>query len=242
METKVLIGCSSYYNNKWKGIFYPDDLPAKQWFEYYSSQFNTFEINSSFYRMPTLKSLQSWFEKAPEDFIFSVKAPKAITHEKRFVDCAVELKLFYEACRGGLRHKCGPVLFQLPPSFGFSTDGLQQILGKIDPDFTNVIEFRNESWWNEDVYEALRSSGVAFCNVSYPKLPETIIHTSPTGYFRLHGNRRLFYSSYEQEELNRILTDLKNSRFETAYVYFNNTASAAGIENALLLKNFVSKI
>ncbi|RZJ34802.1 MAG: DUF72 domain-containing protein [Flavobacterium sp.] len=242
MEIKILIGCSSYYNHKWKGIFYPEDLPAKQWFEYYCNHFKTFEINSSFYRIPTLKSLQTWFEKTPADFTFSVKGPKAITHEKRFVDCKAELDRFYDACRNGLKEKCGPILFQLPPSYQFEPENLQQILDSMNPDFVNVIEFRNESWWNDETFEALRSANVIFCNVSYPKLPETTIETSFTGYFRLHGNRRLFYSTYEREELNRILTDIKNSQFETAYVYFNNTASAAGIENALLLQNLISGI
>lgn len=231
------MGCSAYNNTNWKGNFYPADVPRNKWFEYYCEHFNTYELNSTFYRFPTVKSLQGWYYKTPEDFTFAVKAPKVITHLKQFIDCHQESEEFYSTCHKGLGKKLGCILFQLPPSMAYSAHRLALILSYMNADFCNVIEFRNETWWRQEVYDALRESDVTFCNVSYPKLPTTLIQTTDKGYFRLHGVPKLFYSGYTADELEQLYNAIRlTTPWKEVYVYFNNTASTAGILNAIELK------
>ena len=182
--------------------------------------------------------MQGWYKKAPEGFTYAVKAPKQITHIKRFEDCTEEIAKFYNACKEGLSEKLGPILFQLPPSFSYSEERLQLITSSLNPNFINVIEFRNESWWREDVYSALAEASITFCSVNYPKLPTTVAATTQTGYVRLHGNPKLFYSEYSEPELQQLYSDiLKQHNLKEVYVYFNNTASEAGIINAQQFKD-----
>lgn len=231
-------GCSSFNNRRWIGVFYPDDLPAKEWFAYYCKHFNTYELNATFYRFPTAKSLHTWYKKSPDGFIFSVKAPKLITHIKKFVGCAREINDFYVACRDGVNDKLGCVLFQFPPSFHYSPDRLQLIINSLNPDFKNVIEFRHESWWIQEVYDAFIKDSFIFCSVNYPGLPTTIIETASTGYVRLHGNPQLFYSEYSAEELSKMYDEIRRAnKLKEIFIYFNNTASTAGILNALTIKH-----
>ena len=233
MKKFINIGCSSYQNAQWKGIFYPEDMPARQWFGFYCRHFNTYEINATFYKFPTLRIMQNWYNKAPESFIYAVKAPKQITHIKKFIDCQEDIDRFYAICREGLSDKLGCILFQLPPSFNYSEERLDLIINSLNPDFKNVVEFRNESWWRQDVCDALTKSGITFCNVNYPKLPTVIIATTNIGYVRLHGNPRLFYSEYTVGMLQELYNDiLSKKKFSEVFVYFNNTASSAAIINA----------
>lgn len=236
MKTELRIGCSSFYNSYWKDIFYPSDIPRKQWFDYYCQHFNTYEINGTFYRFPTLKTFQDWFDKTPDDFLFSVKAPKEITHIRKFVDCGLLLKDFYARAAEGLKHKLAGILFQFPPSYDYSPEKLQLIISNLNPDFANVLEFRHKSWIPE-VWNELIKHNITFCSVSYPKLPETVFTLAPLIYVRLHGNSKLFYSEYTSAELKNLKEIISNSEVaEKAFVYFNNTASAAGIINALEMK------
>ena len=115
--TKFFVGCSSFATPSWKSIFYPDDIPKKDWFTYYSSIFNTYEYNGSFYRFPTVSSLKKWYDKTPHEFIFSIKVPKTITHTKKLIDSAQEIEDFYSVISEGLSDKLGCVLWQFPPSF-----------------------------------------------------------------------------------------------------------------------------
>ena len=234
-------GCSSYNNGYWKGIFYPEDLPRSQWFEYYCRHFGTYELNASFYRFPTVKSLQGWYNKTPEDFKFSVKAPKLITHTKLFTDCRQETDEFYSICHKGLGQKLSCILFQLPPSLEYTPHHLALIINYMNPDFCNVIEFRNETWWRDEVYNALRENNITFCNVSYPKLPTTLVQTAKLGYFRLHGVPRLFYSDYNDDEINQLYEAIKARDLKDVYVYFNNTAGKAGIGNAIEMDRLAKK-
>lgn len=235
-EPILHIGCSSYATRSWQPLFFPDGLPTKEWFEYYCRHFNTYELNSTFYRFPILKTLQGWYEKAPDNFIYSIKVPKVITHIKRLEDCEAEIEKFYDVAREGLKTKLGCILFQLPPSFTYSEERLEKVIKSVNPQFTNVVEFRHQSWWRQDVFEALIQSNITFCSVDYPKLPNEVIKTASTGYVRMHGNPKLFYSEYTPDQIKSIFEQLKDSGFKQAYIYFNNTASTAGIVNALEAK------
>ena len=235
-KTDIHTGCSSYYNFRWSEIFYPTDIGRNKWFEYYCQHFNTYEINGTFYKFPTAKTLQTWYRKAPEGFTFSLKVPKVITHIKKLEDCMKELAEFYSACSEGLADKLGCVLFQLPPSFSYTEERLQHVLNAANPHFKNVVEFRNESWWRQEVFDALAAHNITFCSVSYPKLSSQVIVTNDIAYYRFHGNPRLFYSEYNSEELIEVYRQTIQSKAKEAYIYFNNTASTAAILNALTFK------
>jgi uncharacterized protein YecE (DUF72 family) len=236
MKNKILIGCSSYNNRYWKGIFYPDNLTASGMFEFYYQHFNTYEFNGSFYRFPTLKVFTNWYNKSPEEFLFSVKAPKEITHIKQFSDCENLISEFYNVCKMGLKEKLACVLFQFPPSYYFTLERLHHIIKNLDLKFQNVIEFRHESWWNDAVWNAFLENNITFCSVSHPQLPQTIFKNFPLVYIRLHGIPKMFYSSYPLQELLHIRDE---TNLKSGFIYFNNTASEAGILNALELKNLI---
>ncbi len=229
------IGCSSYATPSWKTLFYPDGLPKKKWFDCYAKHFKTYELNSTFYRFPTMQSLQSWYDKVDDNFKFSIKVPKVITHLKRLQNCDKEIEDFYLATDEGLKNKLACILWQLPPSFSFSSERLESALRVMNPNFKNVVEFRHESWWRDDVFKQLRKNNITFCNVNYPHLPTSIQQTTAIGYIRMHGNPQLFYSQYTEEEVETLYRDVYNAGFEEAYIYFNNTASTAAIINALHL-------
>jgi uncharacterized protein YecE (DUF72 family) len=233
MKSEVLIGCASFNNRFWKGVFYPENLPASKWFAFYCQHFNTYEFNGSFYKFPTVRIFENWYNKTPEDFIFSVKAPKEITHINKFTDCKELITAFYAICKTGLKEKLGCILFQFPPSYHFTSERLQQIIDNLDLDFKNVIEFRHQSWWNQEVWDAFSTNNITFCSVSHPQLPQTIFKEFSLIYIRLHGIPKMFYSSYSTEELLHIKNEIAS---KPAFVYFNNTASEAGILNALELQ------
>ena len=233
MQTIFKIGCSGFYNKHWKNVFYPDDLPQSKWLNFYSEHLNTVEINSTFYRFPTVKNLQTWYEKSPVNFLFSIKAPKQITHINRFNDSQSIIDDFYSVCQQGMKDKLGCILFQLPPSIHFSEEKLMQIINSLNPDFKNVIEFRHSSWWTQDVYDELSKKHIVFCSVSHPTLPDTIIANMETVYVRLHGVPQMFYSNYSIEQIEKLhQTIIEQSQIKEAFIYFNNTASTAGILNA----------
>lgn len=231
--TKFFVGCSSFATASWKSVFYPDDLPKKDWFTYYCKYFNTYEFNGSFYRFPTAESLKKWYDKTPNGFTFSIKVPKAITHTKKLLDCEQEIADFYSVIAEGLSDKLGCVLWQFPPSFLYSEDSLNKVLNVLNDRFKNVVEFRHESWWNTFVIEKLQSKNTVFCNPSYPRLPKHTIKNNSCGYFRQHGVPKLFYSEYSLTEIETLYEQIIAKNYNEVYVYFNNTASTAAIINAL---------
>jgi uncharacterized protein YecE (DUF72 family) len=242
MAKQWFIGCSGFAYKEWKEFFYPEGLPQSRWFQYYTEHFNTLELNVTFYRFPTLKSLQGWYNKAPEGFVFSAKVPRSITHYRKFEDTERMLNDFYGLLKEGLKEKMGCVLFQLPGSFKYSKEKLQKMIGQIDYSFTNVIEFRNEEWWRKDVMTALKKNNIAFCGVSYPKLSDDAVMNTAIPYYRFHGVPKLFFSEYSKAFVKKVYKQLnEKKRIKTVYVYFNNTATQAAINNARYLQSLIKE-
>jgi uncharacterized protein YecE (DUF72 family) len=238
-ENLFHIGCSGYYYRQWKNTFYPPGTPSKDWLKYYSSIFNTVELNSSFYHIPRLQSLQKQFENTPDNFKFSVKVHRSITHYKKLKDCKQQIKDFNELIQEGLAYKLGCLLFQFPPSFIFSKEHLHLILNQIPEGSKNVIEFRHSSWWCEEVRNALREKSLTFCNVDYPKLPGEIRDETKLFYLRLHGTPDLFKTSYEDKRLRYYSKHIPPK--SASYVFFNNTFYDAGWQNAKELIRLVKE-
>lgn len=145
-EKNLYIGCSGFYNNDWKGTLYPEEAKSKDYLSLYAQQFNAVEINSTFYRKPTAKTLQKWFDETPENFKFFIKIPKTISHEKRLENCREEIGEFCTHIQTKLKEKLAGFLYQFPPSFKNTEENLNLILENINDQFLNVIEFRHESW------------------------------------------------------------------------------------------------
>src|SRR3954462_8086074 len=201
------IGCSGFHYKHWKGIFYPERLAKSKWFDYYNDRFKTLELNVTFYRFPRLPALQTWYESSPDKFSFSVKAPRAITHYRQFNNCQQFLADFYGTTEEGLKDKLGCVLFQLPSRTTYKEEKLEQIIESLNPSFTNVVEFRNETWWNAHVYNRLAERNITFCGMSHPSLPDTVVQNTETIYYRLHGVPDLNKSKYDVEVLRKISDD-----------------------------------
>ncbi|MBC7828170.1 MAG: DUF72 domain-containing protein [Chitinophagaceae bacterium] len=236
------IGCSGFHYKEWKEIFYPAGLPQNRWFEYYSRQFNTLELNTTFYRFPRLSFLQNWYNKSPELYRFSAKAPRLITHYKQFNDSKRMLSDFYGTCREGLGNKLGCILFQLPDRIRFSDEMLDRIIEHMDPAFTNVIEFRHAAWWQNKVYRKLAMHGIHFCSISYPGLPEKLVQSSSLVYYRFHGIPRLYKSCYKKHTvINMGEQLLKNKKNQQAFIYFNNTWGTGALRNARQLLSYLHR-
>jgi len=234
------IGCSGFHNKDWKKVFYPEDLPQSKWFEYYCSHFNVLELNTTFYRFPRVEFLYKWYKKSPADFKFSVKAPRLITHYKQFNDTENLLQDFYSTIREGLKEKLGVILFQLPARVIYSEEFLQRIIQNLDNTFHNTIEFRHVSWWNEHVFTQLSKRNIIFCGISIKDLPDEIIANTSVIYYRFHGIEHLYYSQYSLQTIKDFAAELSQKTIaKTAYIYFNNTATTAALNNARELEDLI---
>jgi uncharacterized protein YecE (DUF72 family) len=239
---KWWIGCSGFHYKHWKGIFYPDKLAQSKWFDYYNNHFKTLELNVTFYRFPRLSFLETWYTKSPAVFSFSVKVPRAITHYKQFNNTKQMLDDFYGTTREGLKEKLGCILFQMPGRMAFKEEKLDQIIESLDPAFTNVLEFRNESWWTAHVYNKLAENNITFCSMSHPSLPEAVVQNTKTVYFRFHGVPNLYSSKYDITILKKISDEIEtNSSTKEAFIYFNNDIGGAAIINAIEMEEYVRK-
>lgn len=238
--SKFRVGCSGYYYTAWKNKFYPEGLQPKNWLAYYSTVFNSVELNGTFYRTPKLADLTKYAQCAVSDFKFAVKMSKYITHTLKLKDSKEHIIDFQELIREGLGHKCSYFLFQLPPSFQYSEENLERILANIPHQSTNVIELRHISWWNKEVEHAFTQAGLTFCNVDFPGMDTHFIHTSPHFYLRLHGNPELFKSSYSREALEGFYEKFPVDA-KCYNVYFNNTYYEAGYTNAHQLIDIIGK-
>jgi uncharacterized protein YecE (DUF72 family) len=232
------IGCSGFHYKEWKGIFYPEKLAQRKWFGYYSAHFNTLELNVTIYRFPRVGFLRNWYELSPAGFSFSVKAPRLITHYKQFLNAGQQLTDFYSTIREGLDDKLACVLFQLPSRVKYSREMLQRITDGLDPAFLNVIEFRHESWWTQEVYDVLAKHHICFCGISHPDLPDDPIINTDFMYYRYHGVPKLYWSEYADADIGTFAEVAADAKLRAAYVYFNNTASMAAIHNAMQLQQY----
>ena len=239
-KENLYIGCSGFYNNDWKGSLYPEDIKSKDFLRLYAHEFNSVEINSTFYRKPTAKTLLKWFDETPEDFKFFIKIPKTVSHEKRLEDCKEEISEFCLHIQSHLKEKLSGFLYQFPPSFKNTQENVDLILNTIDFNYLNVIEFRHESWWRDEIFNILKDNNIIFSGVSFPgNLPENMIVNHPEIiYYRLHGKPILYKSEYSEELLNGLAEKIKSEQKKT-FIFFNNTWGTAAIKNSLYLKKIL---
>jgi uncharacterized protein YecE (DUF72 family) len=239
MKKIFRIGCSGYYYPSWKNNFYPKGLQPRDWLQHYSSVFNTVELNGTFYRVPKLNDLKKYKEKTPGDFKFSVKMNRTITHLKKLKDTQGLIEEFQKLLYDGLENKMMNFLFQMPPSFHCTEENISRLIEQIPKHTHNVVELRHGSWWNPDTEKLFRENNLTFCNVDFPGLNSYVISTTPSFYFRFHGNPELFKSSYSTEELQKFYGQFPDDCSEYS-IYFNNTYYDAAYKNALELRSIIT--
>ena len=233
---KVFIGCSGWNYKDWRGKFYPEKLAQKNWLEFYAKEFNTVEVNNTFYRFPRDSSLLSWKDTAPEGFRFTLKGSRYVTHMKKLKEVSESVDNFHNAA-ALLEEKLSCILWQLPPNLHRNDEKLKVFCETLNPADKNVIEFRHLSWFDSEVYSLLSKYGVSFCSISSPEFPDDMITTSEIGYVRFHGEGKNWYDYYyAQEQLEKWHHKILNSGVKEVYVNFNNDIGANAVENAKQLK------
>ena len=233
----IYIGTSGFSYHHWAEKFYPKGIKQSDWLTYYAKYFQSVEINSSFYRLPNENVLKSWYDKTPDDFIFSVKGSRYITHTKRLLVGQDSVDLFMNRA-DGLGKKLKVVLWQLPPNFEADSESLESFLKLLKSHKCRfAFEFRHESWFSEPIYRILRAYNAALVIADSPHFPKTEIQTADFSYIRFHGGKYLYDSKYSPKEMKHWSKKIGNlARSGDVFAYFNNDANAYAVKNALELK------
>ena len=224
------IGTSGWQYDDWRGTFYPDDLPQRKWLEFYASHFRTVEVNNSFYRLPEFDSFRRWRDETPSGFIVTVKASRFITHMKRLKDPEEPVALLWERV-AGLGDRLGPVLFQLPPRFPVDAQRLGRLLSALPAGMRPAFEFRDTSWYTDEVFGLLEGAGAALVWPDRPGVRAMLPALSGWLYVRFHQGTTLG-PGYRREKLARWASRIAAANAKEAFIYFNNDPTGAAIRDA----------
>jgi uncharacterized protein YecE (DUF72 family) len=231
---RLHVGTSGYSYAGWKGTFYPEGMPAAKMLEFYAANFGTVEINNTFYRMPEPKMLEKWGTQVPESFLFALKAPQRITHQKKLADAGDDVAHFCDVATT-LGDRLGPLLFQLPPFARKDTARLRDFLATLPPAPRVAMEFRHASWCDEEVYELLRGRDVALCLSDTDEVTDPaslVVPTASWGYLRL---RRTEYPGAMLAEWRH---RIESQPWSEAFVFFKHEDEGKGPKFA---KEFLGK-
>jgi uncharacterized protein YecE (DUF72 family) len=239
---KIYIGTSGWHYQHWQGTFYPADLKPRDYLNYYIQHFSTVEVNNSFYKLPSAGTFAAWRQAVPDDFSFAVKANRYITHMKKLKDPKEPVIRFMDAI-SFLEEKLGPILFQLPPFWNLNYERLQQFLESLPAGFRYTFEFRNDTWYTEEVYTLLRQHNIAFCLYELERHHSPLVSTADFVYLRLHGPGDKYEGSYTDEVLQEWSRQLLewSSRGQDVYVYFDNDQYGYAAFNARTLQELVMR-
>jgi len=227
---KLWAGASGYAFKEWKGSFYPEKIQPEAMLAWYSERLPSVEINNSFYQMPKVNVLEHWAEVTPEAFRFSIKSPRRITHDARLAaDKAADSVAYLYKNLGSLGAKRGPVLFQLPPFLKKDLPRLTEFLQLLPEGHRAAFEFRNDSWFDDDVYTLLRGAGASLClSEREDSTPPPLVETAPWGYVRLR------LENYSEADLAAWYERLAATQWQEVHVYFMHEPTAPGYAAALL--------
>ncbi|MDQ6884205.1 MAG: DUF72 domain-containing protein [Candidatus Dormibacteraeota bacterium] len=239
MAGEVRIGCSGWSYTHWRGLFYPEKMPAREHFNFYAQHFDTVELNNSFYRQPPRDRFVTWAQQAPPAFLFAVKGSRYVSHIKRLAVEQKSVDLVVEPAEG-LREKLGPILFQFQANFKLDLPRLQAFLPMLPAGHRYTLEFRHESWLIPAVFELLRQHGIALCIPDHPKMPQSLEITCDFTYVRFHlGARGIGYSKSALERW----ADRTRAWHATGldvFLYFNNDMEGYAIKDAEALKKLLT--
>ncbi len=217
------IGTSGFQYAEWKGIFYPEDLPTSKMLPYFAERLSTTEINYTFHRIPSAKTIEGWWKATPENFRFSLKAPQKVTHWAKLRNCGDTLRFFHQVVCD-LEKKLGVILFQLPPTLKKDAVLLRDFLADLPEGMRCAFEFRDASWFDDEIYQLLKSKNIALCIADSEKLSTPNIATADYGYLRL---RRV---DYQETDVVRWTEAIKarGNEWSEAFIYFKHEESGIG--------------
>jgi uncharacterized protein YecE (DUF72 family) len=234
-----LIGCSGWQYKHWRGDFYPAPLPQRLWFAHYAEHFNTVEINNTFYRLPEAETFAAWRRRAPEGFVFAVKASRYLTHMKKLKEPRAPLELFFSRA-AKLGRILGPVLYQLPPRWPINVERFETFLQALPRNRRHAVEFREPSWYSDAIFRLLERYKVALCLHDMEGSATARLAIGPFVYARFHGTQK-YGGSYRDETLDGWATWLRD-RLRSGidvYAYFNNDVGGHAPRDAMRLRRMI---
>ena len=239
-KNKIHIGTSGWHYSHWKGAFYPDDLSSSDYLSFYQERFRTVEINNTFYKTPEKKTLQEWKDTVKEDFIFSVKASRFITHMKKLKDPEEPIHNFLNKI-SLFKENLGPILFQLPPKWKINSERLKNFLESLPEGHRYVFEFRDPSWFDDEVYSLMASYQTAFCiyDLNQQISPKKI--TADFIYIRLHGPNGPYQGQYSTQDLAGWAGAFSTwkEKVDDIFCYFDNDQAGYAAQDALKLQKMI---
>ena len=230
----IIIGTSGWVYDHWKGRFYPDVMPQRDWLSHFASRFPTVEINNSFYRLPTEDAFRRWRKETPDGFVFAVKASRFVTHIKRLKDGKEPNELFWSSARL-LGDKCGPILYQCPPRFPLDAERLELFIRTVPKQVPVAFEFRDRSWETDEVYDILDRHGAAFVYAEWPGVDVPDVVTGGWAYIRFHKGGKVL-PGYSRVKLERWADRIAELPARDVYIYFNNDTGGAALRDAAALE------
>lgn len=236
---EIRIGTSGWNYGHWRGSFFPQGLKQSEWLKFYAGNFDTVEINATFYRLPKPEYVANWAGAVPEGFLFAVKGSRFLTHIKRLGETGEPVDRFFDLM-GRLGKKAGPVLWQLPPQLRRDDDRLAAFAGNLPGGWRHAFEFRHPSWFCRDVYDILERAEAALCIGDHPDWPREVMLTANWTYLRFHfGKDEGRYSRGQLENWAGRIQDLA-SQGADVFAYFNNDWQGYALENARELRGLLA--
>lgn len=244
-KKNIFIGTSGWTYKHWNKTFFPDEVPKKDWLKYYADRLGSVEINGTFYRLQSMDTFKKWKEAVPDDFIFSVKGSRYITHNKKLNDPKEHVKKLMDGARG-LGKKLGPILYQLPPGWKKNYERLEIFLKALSKKQKHAVEFRNNTWWSDDIFELLKKYNASFCIYQLAGVTSPKEITADFIYIRLHGPEQTKYTGkYDDKDLSSWKNDfskwIKKGKVKEIYCYFDNDQEGYAAQNAVTLNEMVHK-
>jgi uncharacterized protein YecE (DUF72 family) len=241
-STEIRIGTSGWHYKHWLGRYYPEGMKPASMLEWYLRDFDSVELNNTFYQLPKESSFDAWRESVPADFRFAVKGSRFITHMIKLKDAARGLNNFLPRAER-LGRRLGPILWQLPPGWKVNVERLEEFLSLLPRKHRYAFELRNETWMTDAVFEVLRKYDAAFCVYELAGYHSPMELTANWTYIRLHGpTADKYQGSYSSRQLESWAKRIEGWRgkLDAVYVYFDNDDSAYAVDNALALKQLVA--
>jgi uncharacterized protein YecE (DUF72 family) len=232
----IRIGCSGWQYAHWRRLFYPAELPQARWLGYYAERFDTVEINNTFYRLPEASTFAEWSRRAPPGFVYAVKASRYLTHMKKLKEPREPIARFFTRARR-LGRAFGPVLYQLPPRWPVNVDRLRAFAARLPRTRLHAIEFRDPSWYTDEVFAVLERYRIALCLHDMAGSASGRLAVGPFVYARFHGVQK-YAGSYSDQTLDDwsrwLAAQAREGR--AVYAYFNNDIDAQAPTDARRLR------
>lgn len=242
-KKRIHIGTSGWHYDHWRGPFYPEDLPKERFLRHYGNFFDTVEVNNSFYQLPKNETFERWRRETGDDFIFSIKASRYITHMKKLKDPGKTLPPLLNGV-DLLKEKLGPILFQLPPGWKPNPERLHNFLSTLPKGYRYAFEFRNVGWHNSETIDMLQQHGAAFCIFELAGQRSSKTVTADFIYIRLHGpGKESYQGSYTSRDLSGWAGAFSSwaNQGKEIFCYFDNDERGFAAQDALKLNKMIGQ-